>query len=515
MRRTFPSTRRSLSTLVLLGVAWVGFGFAQAPSQTTLTEETQKTGELLNKLDLLIEQNTRLEEQNRALMEQIQSLRKGVADQARLKADQPQQDTSKLTPPTPIAELPDKTEEVAEKTEPKKWGNYTPNFGYKVVDTEKGDMSISVYTYARYLNQRALDDTFTDSFGNVKKIQQRQDFQLTKVQIKFLGWVMSPKFRYFLYGWTNNATQGLPAQVVLAGNLNYSFNDHLTLSAGITSLPGTRSVEGNFPFWLGVDARMITDEFFRPSYTSGIWARGQISKKLRYQAMLGNNLSTLGVSAAQLDKGFNTFAGALVWTPTTGEFGPGFGDFEDHQKLATRLAVHYTRSNEDKQSQPNSESFENTQLRLSDGNVIFNPNLFGPGITITDARYRMSTADGGVKYHGIALEGEYFWRWLDDFKGPGTATVPNLFDHGFQIQPSAMVIPKTLQLYAGYSKIFGQFGHPYDARFGANWFPWKNKVIRWNSEVLYLSRSPVGYTAVPFPSGGNGFIFHSTLELAF
>jgi hypothetical protein len=501
--------------LVLLGVTCVGFGFAQAPSQTTATAETRNAGELLKKLDLLIEQNARLEEQNRALMEQIQSLRKGVADQAGLKADRPQQDTSNLASPTPIAEIPDETEEVVEKTEPKRWGNYTPNFGYKVVDTEKGDMSISIYTYARYLNQRALDDTFTDAFGNIKKIQQRQDFQLNKVQIKFLGWVMSPKFRYFLYGWTNNATQGLPAQVVLAGNLNYSFNDHLALSAGITSLPGTRSVEGNFPFWLGVDARMIADEFFRPSYTSGIWAKGQISKKLRYQAMVGNNLSTLGVSAAQLDKGFNTFAGALVWTPTTGEFGPGFGDFEDHQELATRLAVHFTRSNEDKQSQPNSESFENTQLRLSDGSIIFNPNLFGPGITITDARYRMSTADGGVKYHGLALEGEYFWRWLDDFKGTGTATVPDLFDHGFQMQLSAMVVPKTLQLYAGHSRIFGQFGHPYDARFGGNWFPWKNKVIRWNTEVLYLSRSPVGYTAVPFPAGGNGFVFHSTLELAF
>jgi hypothetical protein len=36
------------------------------------------------------------------------------------------------------------------------------------------------------------------------------------------------------------------------------------------SLPGTRSVEGNFPFWLGIDTRLIADEFFRPSYTSRI-----------------------------------------------------------------------------------------------------------------------------------------------------------------------------------------------------------------------------------------------------
>src|SRR4051812_2870535 len=89
MKRTLLFPRRSLWTLVLLGVTYGGFGFAQAPSQTTATAETPNAGELLNKLDLLIEQNARLEEQNRALIEQIQSLRKGVADQAGLKAGPP------------------------------------------------------------------------------------------------------------------------------------------------------------------------------------------------------------------------------------------------------------------------------------------------------------------------------------------------------------------------------------------------------------------------------------------
>jgi hypothetical protein len=48
-----------------------------------------------------------------------------------------------------------------------------------------------------------------------------------------------------------------------------------------------------------------------------------------------------------------------------------------------------------------------------------------------------------------------------------------------------------------------------------NVFPFKNKVLRWNNEVLYLNKSPVGYTAVPFALGGKGFVYHSTVELAF
>ena len=65
---------------------------------------------------------------------------------------------------------------------------------------------------------------------------------------------------------------------MLAGNLQYTFNRHLTVGGGIRSLPGTRSVEGNFPFWQSVDSRLIADEFMRPSYTSGVWATGEIAK---------------------------------------------------------------------------------------------------------------------------------------------------------------------------------------------------------------------------------------------
>ena len=267
-------------------------------------------------------------------------------------------------------------------------------------------MNVSIYSYVRYLNQKNLAPTYTNYFGVTSTLQQRQDVQINKVQIKFLGWVLNPKLRYFLYAWTSNASQGLGAQVVLAGNLSYRFNKYFTLAGGITALPGMRSTEGHFPFWLGVDTRLITDEFFRPSYTSGIWAKGDLTKTLRYYSMIGNNLSTLGVSAAQIDNAFNTISSMLEWDPTTGEFGAGFGDFENHQKLATRLAGHYTTSTETAQEQPGQDTFENTQIRLSDGSVIFTPNLFRPGTTVNSLRYQMASIDGGLKYHGWAFEGE-------------------------------------------------------------------------------------------------------------
>ncbi|MFY9732688.1 MAG: bZIP transcription factor [Candidatus Acidiferrales bacterium] len=535
MHRQISRAKLLLPWILYFLAGGSGAVFAQSSTKedTSANSQSQVTSEVLKKVDQLVQQNEQLEKQNQDLVAEIKSLRQILAKQDGVATNPP---AGNLAPDTnanrsteePTRDNPSQKqsvsseqrantadEEFAAQEEPSKWGTYTPNAGFKVADTEHGDLSVSIYTYGRYLNQLGLAATYTDAFGNVKNVQRRQDFQLNKVQIKFLGWILSEKFRYFLYAWTSNASQGLGAQVVLAGNLNYAFNKHLNVGVGIRSLPGTRSVEGNFPFWLGVDTRLIADEFFRPSYTSGVWAWGKVADRLDYIAMVGNNLSTLGVSAAQLNNNFSTVSTALVWMPTTGEFGQGFGDFEHHESLATRLAAHFTRSDEDTQSQPNSNQFENTQIRLEDGTVIFTPNIFGPGITVTDLIYKMASFDGGLKYRGFSLDGEYFMRWLDNFKGPGTAGLPTIFSRGFQMQASAMVVPKTLQLYLGGSSIYGKFGNPFDFRAGVNFFPFHNKVVRWNTEFLYLQNSPVGYTAVPFAIGGNGPVFHTNLELAF
>jgi hypothetical protein len=491
---------------------------AAAPADGSDTSAQNSAG-LLQKLDQLVEQNEKLEKQNRELMDQIAFVRRELTLRTDPKTNSTTTESFSGTVSNQTSNPQDQTPAAADisalQEQPKRWGTYTPNLGFKVADTEYGDLNVSIYTYIRYLNQLGLNSSYTNYFGVTSSVQQRQDIQIQKVQIKFLGWLLNPKFRYFLYAWTSNASQGLPAQVVLAGNLSYAFNKHFTFAGGITSLPGTRSVEGNFPFWLAVDSRLIADEFFRPSYTSGLWARGEIINHLSYMIMDGNNLSTLGVSAAQLDNKFNTLATALIWTPKTEDFGKGFGDFENHQQLATRLAGHFTSSTETAQEQPNSNQFENTQIRLEDGSVVFTPNLFGQGISVEKLFYKMTAFDGGLKYRGYSLDGEYFMRWLNHFAGPGTEGLAPIFSHGFQMQASAMVIPKTFQVYLGGSTVYGKYGNPWDFRAGMNWFPWHNRVVRWNNEFLYLNRSPVGYTSVPFALGGTGPVFHSNVEMAF
>jgi hypothetical protein len=207
----------------------------------------------------------------------------------------------------------------------------------------------------------------------------------------------------------------------------------------------------------------------------------------------------------------------LQWLPTTGEFGlyGTFGDFDYHEKLATRLAVHYTQSTEDRQSQPGTDGIENSQIRLTDGSVIFTPNLFGDGITVQRVKYRMSSVDGGLKYKGLSLEAEYYWRWLSDYEGINTGGIPDINDHGYQLQASAMLVPKTVQAYFGNSGVYGKYGDPWEVRAGVSRYPVRERGFRVNTEWIHVDHSPVGYTAYPLPVGASGNVIHANLELNF
>jgi hypothetical protein len=394
---------------------------------------------------------------------------------------------------------------------------HVPNVGFLLYSGEKGEIYFRLFSYARYLNQLSLDGSYVDYFGHTHTVPQRQDVQLQKFFAPFAGWFLTPKFRYYLYVWSSNTSQGDPAQVVGAGNLSYTFNRFVTFGAGITSLPSVRSTEGQFPYWLGVDDRLTADEFFRGSYTTGVWLKGEFQTKVKYMAMFANNLSTLGVSASQLDNKFDTQSYSVQWLPTTGEFGlyGTFGDFDYHEKVATRLGVHYTHSLEDKQSQPGTNSIENSQIRLTDGSVIFTPDLFGPGITVEQVRYDMMSLDAGIKYRGLSLEGEYYRRWLSNFSGVNTGGIADITDNGYQLQSSAMAVPKILQLYLSGSQIFGHYGNASEVRAGENWYFVKDRGLRLNAEWIHLSHCPVGYTAVPYPVGGNGNVLHINLEMNF
>jgi hypothetical protein len=389
----------------------------------------------------------------------------------------------------------------------------TPGKGFNIVKSDKGTLDFAAFAYVRYLNQQGLDPTYTNSFGTTSVLDRRDDLQFQKVILFFRGWLVRPQFRYLTYVWTSNTSQGQGAQVVLAGNLTYRFNKHVEAGAGINALPTTRSTRGTFPNWVKQDNRTIADEYFRGSYTSGAWANGDLRDDLHYRAMIGNNLSQLGVDAGQMDAGMNTYSAALWWT--RGGFGTneGYGDFDGHEKLATSLGAAFTGSRESRQNQPGTEAPENSQIRISDGTGIFQPGAFNTGVAIDQADYRMSAFEGALKYKGCALEGEYYVRWVDNLRANGPLPMSGFNDQGFQLQASVMAMPKKLMLYGFTSMINGEYGDPWDAGVGINYYPFGSRIFRLNSELIYADESPVGYLSYPLLVGAKGPVFMLNLEM--
>ena len=492
--------------------------------------ETSSQAELLERLKRLEDNQTKLYELLKAKDKRLDELEAELKKtkqapppaQAAAPAPAPTEAPFTATSSNPAPEggalpLPDKAPGTAEKSLLKTvLGTYEQGRGFGFIRTQWGDVNFGIYTYVRYLNQKGLEDHLTNGPSKGNKTDKRDDLELNKVKIEFRGWLIDPHFRYTLYSWTNNAAQGLAAQVVLGGNLNWVFGPELTVGAGILSLPTTRSTAGNFPNWLGVDHRTAADEFFRGSYSSGFFAYGA-SNGFGYYGMLATNLSILGVDAGQLDSDFTTASIAAWWMPTTGEFGPrsGFGDYEWHDELATRIGGHFTFSPENRQSQPGTEDIDNTQIRLSNGTVIFSPNALAPNVSVKSVKYYMGDLDWGVKWHGMALEGEYYLRWLNDFNADGPLPTHQTFDHGFQVMASGMLVPQTLQLYTMGSYIFGDFGDSWETTAGMNWFIFKRKEVRLNVEYLYEHKSPVGYTAVPQSVGATGSVVDVNVEMSF
>jgi hypothetical protein len=104
-----------------------------------------------------------------------------------------------------------------EESKKEKTPEYIPNLGFLLFDGEKGQIYLRLFTYGRYLNQLDLESTYVDRFGNTHDVLRQQNIQLTKFFAPFSGWFLTPTFRYYLYVWSSNASQGDAAQVVGAG----------------------------------------------------------------------------------------------------------------------------------------------------------------------------------------------------------------------------------------------------------------------------------------------------------
>lgn len=369
------------------------------------------------------------------------------------------------------------------------FGEFNPGRGFSVARGEFGTLDISGYMVARYLNQLPRAQTAKDHLGRPYQVTPRQDFQFHRVMLVSQGWLFTPKFHYGTFIWTVQDTN----QVAIGGALTYTFGKWMTLGGGWNAYPGTQSLQGSHPYWTSYD-RVMADEFFRPYFSQGVFAQGNLHPTLEYRWMVGNSNSNLDVPATKLDRDLSG-GFALTWLPTTREFGPrgAFGDYESHEKVATRFNLAYTYSPEDRQGASGTPT-GNTTLRLADSLNVFDTGSFVKGVTVEKTHYKLLTSAAGLKYRGFWLQGEGYARRLDHFVADGPLPVGAVRDFGFYVQMADVIVPKKVELYGATSYIFSNYGRPKEFIVGSNYYLWNTRNIRLNAQLINVDGSPVNST---------------------
>jgi hypothetical protein len=366
-------------------------------------------------------------------------------------------------------------------------------------------MKFNLNTQIRYLNSTSSDDTFTDHLGGVRNVDTRNDITVNRTMFILGGYIFDPRLRYSSTVWTSAGA----ASIVVAGTIGWQFNKALTVTGGYTGVPGSRSLVNTFPFFTATD-RSMADNFFRPGFTQGVWANGELTDGLNYLLFVGNGLNTLNISASKIDTNL-MYSGSVWWEPLGAYGEPGksrnmYDDYFASDDVRIRLGTAFTRSREDRFSNLDQSNPENTSMYNSDGVLMFSTGAFAPGVTVQKATYEMLAIDGGLKWNGLAVNGQYFFRWVDDFTADGPLPLKSTYDHGFELSASYFVVPREVAVYGRGSMVNGQFGDSWEYAAGFKWHFLPTERMWVTGELMNVHKSPYTGTFTPYTSGLNGWV---------
>jgi hypothetical protein len=372
-------------------------------------------------------------------------------------------------------------------------------------------LALSGYMQLRWFEFARSATQWTDAVGEPKPINNINTFNLNRYLINFAGHVVDERLLYSfsLFG---TSDLGSAFGVVPIGLAGWKFSEAATIGAGVTPVPGTREWLDASPWTLGVD-RSMANTFFRPGFSPGVLATGAIAEKtVHYQAGIWNAID--GGTAGVLRRGTSmAFAGNTWWEPWV-PFGLGMGDMEHHDEPALRLGTSGVYAPTYSRILPDLNP-ENTIVRLSDGTPLATTGVLGAGTKVDSFLYNLATVDAGLKYQGWAVNFEYYFRLLDNFKGTGPFDRASIFDQGGMAYLSWCFVPRTYEAYARSSVVTGPFGTGQEYGGGLNAYIRRSRQARLTLEALHMNRNPANNILYPYRAGYSGTAIQTQLIVAF
>lgn len=231
---------------------------------------------------------------------------------------------------------------------------------------------------------------------------------------------------------------------------------------------------------------------------------------VEWQAAVSNGIDTGGFRpgrAGQLDN-FVAIA-TRVNILLMGDWGKdGHADLEWRTKPAVRIGGGYTYG---KRGIEGLREFDFPRVVDSGKQV---DEILPVGLEVYN--HYMYAADFNVKYRGLSVVGEYYWRRLQDF-------IPDalLMDQGFWLETGYFIRPKVFQILGRWSRVNGNSGtmggrdQSADEVAGGAVFYINGHNLKLTADVTRINGSPVSDSALSLRPGDDGWLYRTQLQWKF
>lgn len=380
------------------------------------------------------------------------------------------------------------------------------------LDTRASDYLMRIRSWGQFRH------VYFDSKGPSGEVNQ---FEIERLRLVFDGHAYSRDFKYF-FQVDFDSDAGEVADMLdyyITYDIGHDVwgmkNGKVQLRMGKWKVPFARSREESGQKLQFAD-RSMAGVFFDFNRSLGLGLLGQTDcyfAPVEWHISLTNGINTGGFQGGrrnQLDTNF-AFAARLA-SVLCGDYGKdGEPDLLYRTVPAWRVGLGITSSHVNR----NTGNREFARYRVVDSGALID-SVLPAGVTAYDLT--MFALDSHVKYHGLSLITEYFFRSITNFSG---AAVDNLFDRGLLLQTGYFIKPKHVELIVRWSRIVGNSGSLGERNESADevaagmvWYI-RGQKMKVTLDATRVNGAPINDRALNILAGDDGWLLRTQFQFVF
>lgn len=356
--------------------------------------------------------------------------------------------------------------------------------------------------------------------SNEPALTDRNDLELERARLQFSGYFFRPYIAFAIA--VDGDTDSGGTVRAFDSFVDYTFSEPLGWDAvrmgvrfGKWKSPFGR--QWILPFWqTQFTDRALASVYTLPNRSVGIalYGDGKFDGiPYHWTTALTNGFSTHGIASDDLDTNLATVG--HVWldlldrpADSADPWKDGEPDLERSPQPALRVGGSWFVTRID----ASSLEFEQP-LSIDRGRSL--ASLLLP-LGVSEYSFAQQGLDVGLKYQGLSLWSEYFFREVYDYSG---GDPHDLFDHGFYVQGGYFLVPHHFEALARYSVLWGDSGtlgaratEGSEIALGLAYYV-RDHNLKIVSDVSWLDGAPVNNTSLNIRAGEDGLLWRTQIQI--